>query len=113
MRLKGLQPILLKVKGMGSDEGVVDYLKELDECVVSYHIRWLLSDIILPSEIKSLTVAIEQAASRGLLVRFFDSTDDASSLKSHNDNLDRLIAKATVSPFVVHLYDHFLLCLQY
>ena len=50
------------------------------------------------SEIKSLTAGIEQATSRGtLLVRFFNSTDDASSLKSHNDNLDRLINEATVS----------------
>ena len=56
------------------------------------------ADVSSISEIKSLTVGIEQATSRGAsLVRFFNSTDDASSLKSHNDNLDRLITEATVS----------------
>jgi hypothetical protein len=49
------------------------------------------------SEIKSLTAEIEQATSRGTLARFFNSTDDASSLKSHNDKLDRIISKANVS----------------
>ena len=49
------------------------------------------------SEIKSLAAEMEQATSRGTLVRFFNSTVDASSLKRHNDNLDRIINEATVS----------------
>ena len=58
------------------------------------------------SEIKSLTTGIEWATSHGTsLVRFFNSTDDASSLKNHNDNLDRLITGAAVS----HLTSHFTL----
>jgi hypothetical protein len=61
-----------------------------------------LPDIFSVSEIKSLTFEIEQATSRGTLVRFFNSTDDASSLKSHNDNLGRIIIKATVSQLIVH-----------
>jgi hypothetical protein len=44
---------------------------------------------------------MEQATSRGTLVRFFNSTDDASSMKSHNDNLDRIILEAKVSWLVV------------
>jgi hypothetical protein len=52
------------------------------------------------SEIKGLTTEIEQATSRGTLVRFFNSTDDASSLKSHNENLDRIISEANVSELV-------------
>jgi hypothetical protein len=45
---------------------------------------------------------MEQAmGSRTGLVRFFNSTDDASSLKSHNDNLDRIINQATVSQLVI------------
>ena len=56
------------------------------------------------SEIKSLTTGLEQATSHGtLLVRFFNSTDDASSLKNHNDNLDRLIAEAAVSQLPSHI----------
>jgi hypothetical protein len=53
------------------------------------------------SEIKSLAAEMEQATSRGTLVRFFNSTDDASSLKSHNDNLDRIILEANVSQLVI------------
>ena len=58
-------------------------------------------DTFPASEIKSLSTGMEQATSRGTLVRFFNSTDDASSLKSHNDNLDRIINEATVSRVVV------------
>ena len=53
------------------------------------------------SKIKSLTTKIEDATSRGILVRFFNSTDDASSLKSHHDKLDRIMNEATVSQLVV------------
>jgi hypothetical protein len=53
------------------------------------------------SEIKSLTAELEQATSRGTIVRFFNSTDDASSLKSHNDKLDRIIGEANVSQLVI------------
>ena len=48
------------------------------------------------SEIKSLTAEMEQATSRGTLVRFFNSTEDASSLKSHNDKLDQIAIEAMV-----------------
>ena len=53
------------------------------------------------SEIRSLCEEMEQATSGGTLVRFFNSTNDASLLKRHNDNLDRIINEATVSRLVV------------
>ena len=44
---------------------------------------------------------MEQATSRGTLVWFFNSTNDTSSLKNHNDNLDGIINEATMSQVVV------------
>ena len=103
MWLENLRPILLKVNNMqtsGSSVDVVNFLKKLEVCV-SYHLQLILLMYFPVSEIKSLTTGIEQATSRGtLLVRFFNSADDASSLKSHNNNLDQLITEATVSQLI-------------
>ena len=95
--MENLQPIFSKMKEMET-EGVsmIDFLKKLEVCV-SRDIHWSVSLMYFSiSEIKSLTTGIEQATSCGTLGRFFNSTDDASSLKSHNDKLDRIINEATV-----------------
>ena len=81
----------------GAGTHMVNFLEKL-ETYVSIDLHWLIYlKRFSVSEIKSLTTEIEQATSRGTLVRFFNSSDDASSLKSHNDNLDRIINEATVS----------------
>jgi hypothetical protein len=49
------------------------------------------------SEIQSLTEDIAQASSAGAIVRFFNSADDAKSLKKHTSYLDEIIRGATVS----------------
>jgi hypothetical protein len=49
------------------------------------------------SEIQSLTEEIAQASSPGAIVRFFNSTDDAKSLKEHTSTLDEIIRGAAVS----------------
>ena len=85
----------------GASVAVGGFLNELEVCV-SLDSRSSVSLIYLSvSEIKSVTAEIEQAISRGTLIRFFNSTDDVSSLKSHNDNLDRIISKANVSQLVI------------
>ena len=82
-------------EGAGTD--MVNFLEKL-ETYVSIDIHWLIYlKHCSVSEIKSLTTKIEQATSRGTLVRFFNSSDDTSSLKSHYDNLDRIINETTVS----------------
>ena len=88
------------MKVEGASAGTGDFLEKLEMCVSRYPLIGPL--IHFPaSEIKSLSAEIEQATSRGTLVRFFNSTDDASSLKSHNDNMDRIINEATVSRVIV------------
>jgi len=85
----------------GASIVVVDFMEKLEACVF-LDIQRSASLIYLSiSEIKSLTAEIEQATSRGTLVRFFNSTDDASSLKNHNNNLDRIITEANVSRVVL------------
>ena len=100
--MENLQPIFSKMKETEIEGiGTVDFLKKLEACVPR-DIHWSVSLMYFSiSEVKSLTTGIEQATSRGTLVRFFNSTDDASSLKSHNDKLDRIINEATVSWLVI------------
>jgi hypothetical protein len=101
--MKNLQPIFLKLKVEGASSGTGDFLEKLEACVtrVSRYSLISLLTYFPASEIKSLSAEMEEATSRGTLVRFFNSTDDASSLKSHNDNLDRIINEATVSRVIV------------
>jgi hypothetical protein len=100
--MKNLHPIFSKmiVEGASGDTG--NFLEKLEACVCSdIHQSVSLIHSFPASEIKSLTAKMDQATSSGTLVRFFNSTDDASSLKSHNDNLDRIINEATVSRLVI------------
>jgi len=86
-RMENLRSIFSMVKEMeiGARVDVVGFLEKLEV------------------EVKSLSTEIEQATSRGTLIRFFNSTDDASSLKSHNDSLDRIISEAN---FLVAIDTH-------
>jgi hypothetical protein len=47
-------------------------------------------------ELTALTTDIRMASSQGRLTRFFNSTDDASSLTNHTASLDHIIADFTV-----------------
>jgi hypothetical protein len=49
------------------------------------------------SEIQSLSEEIAQASSHGTVARFFNSAEDAKSLKKHTGNLDEIIRGAAVS----------------
>ncbi|KAF8218846.1 hypothetical protein L208DRAFT_1419322 [Tricholoma matsutake] len=72
-RMENLQPIFSKMKDMEVKGTTVDIFKKLEV------------------KINSLTAEIERERSNGTLAKFFNSTDDASSLKSHNDHLDQII----------------------
>jgi hypothetical protein len=48
-------------------------------------------------ELESLHGDIDAAISRGGLERFINSTEDASSLATHNFRLDHIISQLTVS----------------
>ncbi|KAF8239813.1 hypothetical protein L208DRAFT_1385401 [Tricholoma matsutake] len=78
-RMENLQPIFSKMKDMEVEGTTADIFKKL---VV---------------EINSLTTEIERAKTNGTLAKFFNSTDDASSLKSHNDHLDQIIHGANLA----------------
>jgi hypothetical protein len=85
----------MEIEGVDTDVG--DFLKKLEVCV---SLDTLFIDLLIyffVSELKSLSTEIKEATSRGTLVRFFNSTDDAFSLKCHNDNLGRIINEANVS----------------
>ncbi|KAF8240893.1 hypothetical protein L208DRAFT_1383883 [Tricholoma matsutake] len=77
MRMESLKPIVSKMKDTEGECTTMDIFKKLEV------------------EINSLTAEIERAKSNGTLAKFFNSTDDASSLKSHNDNLDQIIHGAS------------------
>jgi hypothetical protein len=61
------------------------------------HLGSRLSPSASVSEIRSLTNEIAQASSSGVIVRFFNSADDAKSLMKHTSKLDEIIRGATVS----------------
>ncbi|KAF8222837.1 hypothetical protein L208DRAFT_1412805 [Tricholoma matsutake] len=71
--MENLQPIFSKMKDMEVEGTTADIFKELEV------------------KINSLTAEMEWARSNGTLAKFFNSTDDASSLKSHNDHLNQII----------------------
>jgi hypothetical protein len=95
--MENLQPIFTKMN-METEGATANGLLKRLEVSVPVDIRKLTSLIFLSvSAINNLTAEIELATSLGTLARFFNSTDDASSLKSHNDHLDRIIVEANVS----------------
>ncbi|KAF8233063.1 hypothetical protein L208DRAFT_1396393, partial [Tricholoma matsutake] len=78
-RMENLQRVFSKMKDMEVEGTTVDIYQKLEV------------------EINSLTAEMKRARSNGTLAKFFNSTDDASSLKSHNDHLDQIIHVANLS----------------